>query len=105
MSGKQTRNELRAAFTNRELRKARFNFPHGNIGVFMQVTLAIVYMYLILISYLWMGVAGSLLMSGFFLVVLFLPLLYRIGTDTRSKRKTADNNFNPPVETETEQEG
>ncbi len=83
----ETKSELRAAFANRELRKAKFNYPAGSTGIFMQVTLSILYMYMILISYTWMGISGAVLVSCTFLIVLFLPVLYRIAMDYRKKQK------------------
>ena len=80
------KSELRAVFANRQLRKTRFDFPYGNVGVFMKVTLAIIYMYLILISYTWMGTAGVVVISVLFLAALSLPMVIWLVKNYRSKR-------------------
>ena len=67
---------LRSSYYRRGLRSAKFQFPMGNIGIFMQVTLAIIYMYLILLGYQMMGVAGVALVSGLFLLALFSPIIF-----------------------------
>ena len=49
----------------------------GPIGVFMRVTLAIVFMYLIVISYMMFGTPGLVFISVLALVAYFVPYLYQ----------------------------
>ena len=100
----ESRNELRAAFASRQLKKGRLNFPPNNTGIFMQVTLAILYMYLILISYNWMGLAGAVVVSCTFLVALFLPVLIRLVMDNRARKKARRQVANTTLKTEVEQQ-
>ena len=106
MNRKQvSRNELRAAFASRQLKRGNITFPPNNTGIFMQVTLAILYMYLILISYTWMGISGAVVVSCTFLVALFLPVLYRIAMHNRKKQKTQDEVVSTTLNPGVEQEG
>jgi len=83
--------ELRSAYINRGLKKAGYHFPHGNTGLFMQVTLAILYMYLIFAGYMMMGTIGLVFVSVLFLVALFSPFLYHaaVGFWRRNKAQAA----------------
>lgn len=78
--------ELRASFANRDLKNMKYNFPHGSTGIFMQVTLAVIYMYLIVISYSMLGVGGAVSVSILFLAALFAPVVYQLVIATRKKR-------------------
>ncbi len=100
----ESRNELRAAFAGRQLKRGKLSFPPNNTGMFMQVTLAILYMYLILISYTWMGVTGAVVVSCTFLVALFLPVLVRLMMDHRARKKARDEVANTTLKTEVEQQ-
>lgn len=84
-----SKSELRAAFTNRQLKKAKYNFAIGSTGIFMQVALAIIYTYLILVSYSLMGAVGVMYVSVLFLVAHFFPLLYYAGR-AFSERRSAE---------------
>ena len=100
----ESRNELRAAFASRQLKKGKLTFPPNNTGIFMQVTLAILYMYLILISYNWMGISGAVVVSCTFLVALFLPVLVRLVMDHRVKKKARNEVANTTLKTEVERQ-
>lgn len=80
----------------RDLKGKQFNIPNGNIGVFMQVTLAITFMYLILIGYTMLGVTGVLFVSITFLLALLSPFFYRaIQGMMRNRKKTIQNKCQP----------
>lgn len=69
--------ELRAAYTVRELENAKRSFQTGTAGLFIRVTLAIIFMYLTVTSYLVLGIAGPVFISVLFLVALFVPYFYQ----------------------------
>ena len=71
--------ELRAAFTMRLLENAKRTVQpqSGPIGVFMRVTLALIFMYLIVISYMMFGTIGMAFISVLALVAYFIPHLHR----------------------------
>ncbi len=85
--------ELRSAYINRGLKRAGYHFPHGNTGLFMQVTLAVLYMYLIFMGYMMMGTTGLVFVSVLFLVALSSPFLYHAagGIWRRSRIQAAKN--------------
>lgn len=63
--------ELRATYTMRLLENAKCSVQTSTTGgLFMRVTLAVIYMYLIFISYLMLGIAGPVFTSTLFLVAL-----------------------------------
>ncbi len=70
------KDEMRAVHLARELKKAKRSIPMGSMGVFMRVTLAIIFMYLIVVSYSMLGITGPVLVSILFLVAFFIPVLY-----------------------------
>ena len=84
-----TKSELRAAFTMRELRNAKRIRPAGPIGVFIQVTLALIYMYLLVIAYMMMGTTGAVLVSVMFLLSVFIPVLYEMAKLLRRRQRAA----------------
>jgi len=71
--------ELRAAFTMRLLENAKRTVQpqSGPIGAFMRVTLALIFMYLIVISYMMFGTPGLVFISVLALVAYFVPYLYQ----------------------------
>jgi hypothetical protein len=71
--------ELRSAFTMHMLENAKRSVQPetGPVGVFMRVTLAVVFMYLIVISYMMLGTIGLVFVSVLALVAYFVPHLYR----------------------------
>ena len=74
-----SKGELRATHTMRLLEDAERSVQPetGPVGVFMRVTLAVVFMYLIVISYLMLGTTGLVFVSVLALVAYFVPHLYR----------------------------
>ena len=76
---RDSNSELRAAFTMRLLENAKRSVQpeSGPIGVFMRVTLAVIFMYLIVISYMMFGTIGPVFISILSLVAHFVPYLYR----------------------------
>jgi len=79
--------ELRAAFTIRELEKAKRSCQASSAGTFVRVTLAVIFMYLIVISYLMLGAAGPVFISALFLVALFAPYLYQASKRLLERRR------------------
>jgi len=100
-----TKSELRAAYTKRGLKNAKYCFPTGSIGMFMRVTLAVIYMYLIVISYLLMGSMGLVLVSTLFLIALFSPIIYQLGRRFLRIPGAFTAERNEILEREAEQEG
>ena len=74
---RDSKGELRAAFTMRGLENAKRSVQAGVPGVFIRVTLGIVFMYLIVISYMMLGTIGLVFVSVLALVAYFVPHLYR----------------------------
>ena len=91
-----TKGEMRAAFTLRELENARRSIPTS--GVFIRVTLAIIFMYLIVIAYSMMGATGAVLVSVMFLVAFFVPFLYLAVKNRLHKRSLRNTNSNAEQE-------
>ncbi len=79
--------ELRAAHFTRQLNTAKHTMPEGGIGVFMRVTLAVIFMYMIVFSYQTFGIAGPVLVSVLFLAALLGPFLYHIVKSALDKRR------------------
>ena len=86
---RNSKNELRAAITMWELRNAKRVLPSGPTGIFIQVTLAVIFMYLLAIAYMMMGTAGGVLVSIMFLVVVFIPVLYQMAKQLWRQRKAS----------------
>ena len=99
-----SKGDLRAAFTDRGLKKANHSFPIGSTGVFMRVTLAIIYMYLIVISYSLMGTLGMVFVSTSFLIALFAPILYQVGREFWRKYKVLNGENSQTLKPGVEQE-
>ena len=100
-----TKGELRAAYTNRGFKNAKHSFPTGSTGIFMQVTLAVIYMYLIVISYSLMGTTGLVFVSTLFLIALFSPIIYQIVRRFWRNHKAVSVERNQMLEQEAKQEG
>ncbi len=81
------RGELRAAHTMRELKNARRSIPMGGIGVFMRVALAIIFMYMIVVSYSMLGITGPVFVSILFLTAFFVPVLYQVSRSYLDQRR------------------
>lgn len=101
-----SKNELRAALAMRELRNAKLSLPGGPTGIFVQVTLALIFMYLLVIAYMMMGTTGAVLISVMFLVSVFIPVLYQLAKQLWNQRKaTVDEKDGGTLEPEAQQEG
>lgn len=100
---RDSKGELRAAFTMRELDNAKRSCQTNTPGTFIRVTLGIVFMYLIVISHLMLGVAGPVFISVLFLVAFFVPYFYQISKDLLARRRLRKDNSMP--EQESPQEG
>lgn len=70
--------EFRAASTLRELENTGRNAHTGTAGVFIRVALAVIFMYLTVISSLVLGVVGPVFISILFVVALLVPYLYQV---------------------------
>ncbi len=81
------RGELRAAHTMRELKNARRSIPMGGIGVFMRVALAIIFMYMVVVSHSMLGITGPVFVSILFLVAFFVPVLYQAARSYMNQRR------------------
>ena len=100
-----SKSELRAAFTMRELRNAKLRLPSGSTGIFIQVTLALIFMYLLVIAYMMMGTAGAVLVSVMFLVAVFIPVLYPMAKHLcRQRKASADEKDGRTLNPEVQQE-
>jgi len=82
-----SKDEMRAAYLSRELKKSKRSIPMGSTGVFIRVTLAIIFMYLIVISYSMLGITGPVFVSILFLVAFFMPVLYHTVTAVMDRRR------------------
>ena len=60
-----------------ELEIAKKSSHTGPLGLFVRVTLVVVFAYLILMSYILFDAAGPVFISVLFIVALFVPQLYR----------------------------
>ena len=100
-----SKSELRSTFTNRGFRNAKHYLPSGSSGVFIQVTQAVIFMYLIVISYMLMGVVGVAFVSMLFILALLSPFLLQAGTALWNKRKQQIAEAAPLSNTEVNQEG
>jgi hypothetical protein len=87
--------ELRAAFTMREIARAKRSVPAGTAGIFLRVALAIVFMYLIFVSHLIFGSAGPVFISVLFLAAFFIPYLYRTALGLRDRRRAQRTSRRP----------
>jgi len=78
--------ELRSSFAERGIRNARRYVPTGSAGVFIQVTQAIIFMYLIFIGYTVMGLVGVIAVSVLFLLALLSPFIFELLRSRASRR-------------------
>ena len=85
-----SKGELRAAHTMRLLDNAKRSVRLENVcvGVFMRVTLAVVFMYLTVISYMMFGTIGLVFVSVLSLAAYFIPYLYQ-SVKERLERRNA----------------
>ncbi len=98
-------NELRSVHLNRELEKAKNSLPMGSSGVFMRVTLSMVFMYLIVVSYSMLGITGPIFVGVLFLVANFTPVLYHAVQTNMEQRRAPAERINSGDVAEVQQEG
>ncbi len=70
--------KFRAASILREFENARRNSHTDTAGVFIRVALAVVFLYLTVVSYLVLGVAGPVFISILFVIALLVPYFYQV---------------------------
>ena len=94
MTQRNLNGELRAAFTMRLLDDAERSLQResGPANILMRVTLAIVFMYLIVISYLMFGTIGMVFVSILSLVAYFVPHLYQALMRVLGRRRAETEN-------------
>lgn len=85
---RDSKGELRAAYTMHFLENAKreTHTDSGLASVVVRVTLAIIFMYLLVISYQMLGVTGPVFVSVMFVVSFFIPILYRAFAAKRQER-------------------
>lgn len=79
--------EVRAAVAMRELTKAQRSISGGPVSMFIRVIMAILFMYLSLISYQVFGEAGLIFISILFIIAVFVPVLYQAVNASLVKRR------------------
>lgn len=84
---RDTNGELMAAGAMREIENAKRSIQIGPTGIIMRVTLVLVFMYLIMVSYLMLGIAGPVLISVLFLISFFAPYFYQALSNRLQKRR------------------
>lgn len=84
-----TQNQLRSTFAMREIESAKSDLRSVTGGPFVRVTLALVFMYLTVISYLVLGKFGPVFISLSFLMALAAPFVYRAVKRKRAQRKSS----------------
>jgi len=84
---------IRAALTMRELENAKRSIESSSTGgLFMRVTLVVIYMYLIVISYSMLGTTGVVFITILFMVALFVPFFYQVIRNRLEKRRSRNEN-------------
>ena len=84
---RDSKSELRAAGAMREIENAKRSIQIGPTGIIMRVTLVLVFMYLIMASYLMLGIAGPILISVLFLISFFVPYFYQALNNRLKERR------------------
>jgi quinol-cytochrome oxidoreductase complex cytochrome b subunit len=79
--------EVRAAFAMRELTKAQRSISGGPVSMFIRIILALIFMYLSLVSYQVFGEAGLIFISILFIIAVFVPVLYQAVNASLIKRR------------------
>ncbi len=97
-----SKDEMRAAYLTRELKKSKRSIPMGSTGVFMRVTLAVIFMYLIVVSYSMLGISGPVFVSILFLIAFFMPVLYQTVKAVMDQRRAQAERIGPVVEVQQE---
>ncbi len=72
----------------REFRNARRNISMGGMGVFMRVALAIIFMFMLVVSNLMLGLIGPAFVSILFLAAFFVPVMYQAARSYMGPRRT-----------------
>ena len=85
----QSKDAVREAFTLRELKKSQHALSGGLPGLVIRAALTTVFMYLLVIAYQLMGVTGAVVVSGMFLVSVFIPTLARMTGKFLAKRRSS----------------
>ena len=105
---RDSKGELRTAYAMRELENAKRSVRLGNAdstgptSIFLKVTLAIIFMYLIGISYLMLGITGPVFVSLLFLAALLAPFFYHLVKDLQEK--PGQEKTSPVLDRESRQE-
>jgi hypothetical protein len=92
----------RAAATLSELERAKRSLRPNAASTLIRVALAIVYMYIIVFSYLLLGVTGPVFISVLFLVAFFAPLAYGTVTGLLEKRRAQRSRLTAAAESRQE---
>lgn len=100
-----SKDDLRAAHLNREFNRAKHSIPMGSTGVFMRVALALIFMYLIVVSNSMLGIAGPVFVSILFLTAFFVPFLYNGVKAIMEQRRAHAAQANGAEAAEVQQEG
>ena len=87
--------EVRAACTPRGLENAKPSFRTGPAGVFIRVALAVIFMYLTVISSLVLGIAGPVFISILFVVALLVPYFYQVTKNLLKKPRVPKDDRAP----------
>jgi ABC-type transport system involved in cytochrome bd biosynthesis fused ATPase/permease subunit len=102
MSQKHAYQVARREATVNEIKKAKQNLNTPSATMLARVALAVIYMYLIMMSYTVMGISGPVFISLVFLVAFFIPWGY-----ANLRRRLAQGrtqNEQPKVRAERQQE-
>ena len=83
---RDSKREMRVANTMHELGIAKRSFQTRSIVALIKMTVAVVYMYLIYLSYLMLGITGPVFISVLFIVALFVPYFYQVLKGRLEKR-------------------
>ncbi len=97
--------ELRAAHLMREFKAAKHSVPEGGIGVFMRVTLAVIFMFLIVFSNMTLGITGPILVSVLFIAALLVPLIYQAVQAIMERQRAQQQASSAIEDVEVRQEG
>ena len=84
---KDPKGELRGAFAMQELDRAQAGISFGPVGVLVRVTLAVLFMHLIVVSYQVIGIAGPVFVSLLFLVSAFVPVGFQAARAYWARRR------------------
>lgn len=68
---------VRASFAMSELKQAQHSISGGPVCFIIRVVMAIIFMYMIVISYQMFGSSGSMLVSILFITAPFVPAIFR----------------------------